>query len=382
MYTDYYRFNAKPFRLSPDPRFFFGSRAHARALAYLRYGLSQGEGFIVVTGGIGTGKTTLVKSLFQELDPSQVVAAQLVTTQLEADELLRSVVASFGLPYEGMGKAALLKHFEDFLRGHARQGRRVLLVVDEAQNLPPKSLEELRMLSNFQIGETPLLQSFLLGQEEFRHTLQEPSMEQLRQRVIASSHLTPLTEEETRDYIEHRLRVVGWDGRQPMFTEGVYPAIHRFTQGIPRLINVFSDRLMLYGFLEELREFSPAAVEAVGQELEQGREVGVQGAGRNNRSLLRVSHAMEQRLIELEEAMETVLQHPEWQDAQLERMERRLAQVEPAVRVLRRELADMRRRIDQQDRMDDPFLDDKFGDAPFADDKRSAQASVEEHPLL
>jgi len=196
MYTDYYGFSAKPFQLSPDPRFFFGSRGHSRALAYLRYGLSQGEGFIVITGGIGTGKTTfgigtgkttLVKSLFQELDPNQVIAAQLVTTQLEADELLRSVVAAFGLPYEEVGKAALLRHFEDFLRGHARHGRRVLLVVDEAQNLPPRSLEELRMLSNFQSDETPLLQSFLLGQEEFRHTLQEPGMEQLRQRVIESN---------------------------------------------------------------------------------------------------------------------------------------------------------------------------------------------------
>jgi putative secretion ATPase (PEP-CTERM system associated) len=346
MYIDYYGFSAKPFQLSPDPRFFFGSRAHTRALAYLRYGLSQGEGFIVITGGIGTGKTTLVKNLFQELDSSQVIAAQLVTTQLEADELLRSVVASFGLPYEAMGKAALLKHFEDFLRGHARHGRRVLLVVDEAQNLPARSLEELRMLSNFQIAATPLLQSFLLGQEEFRRTLQEPGMEQLRQRVIATCHLTPLSEMETRDYIEHRLRVVGWQGVQPHFAEDAYPTIYRFTQGVPRLVNVFCDRLLLYGFLEELRELSTAAVEAVGQELNQSGEGGTQGTASSGRSLLRVSHAMEQRLVELEEAMETLLQHPEWQDAQLERMERRILQLEPSVRVLRRQLADVMRRMD------------------------------------
>ncbi|HRD67135.1 MAG TPA: XrtA-associated ATPase [Candidatus Competibacter sp.] len=352
MYIDYYGFSAKPFQLSPDPRFFFGSRAHTRALAYLRYGLSQGEGFIVITGGIGTGKTTLVKNLFQELDSSQVVAAQLVTTQLEADELLRSVVASFGLPYEGMGKAALLKHFEDFLRGHARQGRRVLLVVDEAQNLPSRSLEELRMLSNFQIAELPLLQSFLLGQEEFRHTLQEPGMEQLRQRVIASCHLSPLDQAETRDYIEHRLHVVGWQGDQPRFAEDSYAAIYRFTQGIPRLVNIFCDRLLLYGFLEELRDLSAVAVEAVGQELNQSSEGGAQGSGGGSRSLLRVSHAMEQRLIELEESMETLLQHPEWQDAQLERMERRILQLEPAVKVLRRQLADVMRR------MDDKLLDE------------------------
>ncbi|MBK7982654.1 MAG: XrtA/PEP-CTERM system-associated ATPase [Candidatus Competibacter sp.] len=351
MYIDYYGFSTKPFQLSPDPRFFFGSRVHTRALAYLRYGLSQGEGFIVITGGIGTGKTTLVKNLFQELDSNQVVAAQLVTTQLEADELLRSVVASFGLPYEEMGKAALLKHFEDFLRGHARQGRRVLLVVDEAQNLPARSLEELRMLSNFQVGETPLLQSFLLGQEEFRFTLQEPGMEQLRQRVIASSHLTPLSREETRDYIEHRLRVVGWEGWKPTFVEDAYAAIYRFTQGVPRLINVFCDRLLLYGFLEELNEFSVAAVESVGQELNQnqsGGESGIQRSGGGSRSLMRVSHAMEQRLGELENAMESLIKHPEWQDAQLERMERRIVQLEPAVRVIRRQLAEVMRRMDDR----------------------------------
>ncbi|MCB1770385.1 MAG: AAA family ATPase, partial [Candidatus Competibacteraceae bacterium] len=209
MYIDYYGFSAKPFQLSPDPRFFFGSSGHSRALAYLRYGLSQGEGFIVVTGGIGTGKTTLVKSLFSELDSRQVVAAQLVTTQLEADDLLRTVVASFGLPYEDASKAILLRRFEDFLRGHAEQGRRTLLVVDEAQNLPMRSLEELRMLSNFQVAERPLLQSFLLGQEEFRFTLQDPGMEQLRQRVIASCHLNPLSQDEIGPYIEHRLHIVG-----------------------------------------------------------------------------------------------------------------------------------------------------------------------------
>ncbi len=378
MYTDYYGFSAKPFQLSPDPRFFFGSRGHSRALAYLRYGLSQGEGFIVITGGIGTGKTTLVKSLFQELDPNQVIAAQLVTTQLEADELLRSVVAAFGLPYEEVGKAALLRHFEDFLRGHARHGRRVLLVVDEAQNLPPRSLEELRMLSNFQSDETPLLQSFLLGQEEFRHTLQEPGMEQLRQRVIASSHLAPLSQIETRDYIEHRLRVVGWEGWLPTFSEDAHPAIYRFTQGIPRLINVFCDRLLLYGFLEELRELSSVAVEAVGQELNQSREGLAQGTGGGSRSLLRVSHAMEQRLIELEEAMESLLQHPEWQDAQLERMERRILQLEPAVRVLRRQLADVMRRMDDQS-MDDKLADDKID--RLIDEKPPVEPDTQEQPL-
>jgi putative secretion ATPase (PEP-CTERM system associated) len=332
MYIGYYGFSAKPFQLSPDPKFFFGSSTHSRALAYLRYGLSQGEGFIVITGGIGTGKTTLVKNLFGELDSSRVVAAQLVTTQLEADDLLRSVVAAFGLPYEGVGKAVLLKHFENFLLVQAQHGRRVLLIVDEAQNLPVRSLEELRMLSNFQVAETPLLQSFLLGQEEFRQTLQDASMEQLRQRVIASCHLNPLSDAEIRPYIEHRLQVVGWRGDFPYFNESAYAAIHRYTQGIPRRVNVFCDRLLLYGFLEEMWEFSEAAVEAVGQEMaldEQSPSPRVRASG--DSPLLRIGQAMEQRLVELEETVETLLQHPEWQDAQMERLERRLQRLESAM---------------------------------------------------
>lgn len=332
MYIGYYGFSAKPFQLSPDPKFFFGSSTHSRALAYLRYGLSQGEGFIVITGGIGTGKTTLVKSLFSELDSSRVVAAQLVTTQLEADDLLRSVVAAFGLPYEGAGKAVLLKHFENFLLVQAQHGRRVLLVVDEAQNLPVRSLEELRMLSNFQIAETPLLQSFLLGQEEFRQTLQDPGMEQLRQRVIASCHLNPLSDAEIRPYIEHRLQIVGWRGDFPCFNDSVYVAIHRYTQGIPRRVNVFCDRLLLYGFLEEAREFSEAAIDAVGREMAQDEQGGsVRSRASGNSPLLRIGQAMEQRLIELEQTVETLLQHPEWQDAQVERLERRIQRLESAI---------------------------------------------------
>ena len=346
MYIDYYGFSAKPFQLSPDPKFFFGSSGHNRALAYLRYGLSQGEGFIVVTGGIGTGKTTLVKSLFSELDSRQVTAAQLVTTQLEADDLLRSVVASFGLPYEDDSKAVLLRRFEDFLRGQAQQGRRALLVVDEAQNLPMRSLEELRMLSNFQVAERPLLQSFLLGQEEFRHTIQDAGMEQLRQRVIASCHLNPLSHEEIRPYIEHRLHVVGWQGFMPRFDETAYGAIHQYTQGIPRRVNVFCDRLLLYGFLEEVMEFSDEAVTAVGQELMQDEQ---SNSSRNQASsggpLLRIGHAMEQRLLELEETVETLLQNPGWQDAQLERMERRLMLLEPAVRQIQQQLASLTQQI-------------------------------------
>jgi len=266
MYTSFYKLSGKPFQLSPDPRFFFGSSAHRRAMSYLRYGLSQAEGFIVITGGIGTGKTTLVRNLFEELDRDEVLAAQLVTTQLEADDMLQLVVAAFGLEHEKLSKAVLIKRLEDFLAGASREGKRVLLVVDEAQNLPAQSLEELRMLSNFQVSDKPLLQSFLLGQEEFRTTLQAPGLEQLRQRIIASCHLAPLDERETRDYIAHRLGVVGWD-EDPLITRDAHAAIFAATDGIPRRVNVLCDRLLLFGYLEQKHEFTAETVDKVAVEL-------------------------------------------------------------------------------------------------------------------
>jgi putative secretion ATPase (PEP-CTERM system associated) len=314
----------------------------------LRYGLSQSEGFIVITGDIGTGKTMLVKNLFRELDSTHVIAAQLVTTQLEADDLLRLVVAAFNLPYEDINKASLLKRFEEFLRDSARQGKRVLLVVDEAQNLPARSLEELRMLSNFQVADTPLLQSFLLGQEGFRAMLQGPGMEQLRQRVIAACHLNPLNAQETREYIEHRLRVAGWQDI-PQFTDEAYTAIHQHTQGVPRRINVFCDRLLLYGFIEELQVFSEATVNTVGQEFSQetasaGHVSAVTSTLQDRRAAGYVP-AMEQRIVELEQAVDALLHYPQWQDVHMEKLGRRLKEIEFSLQTLQQELSRLLRQI-------------------------------------
>ena len=266
MYEDYYRFNAKPFQLNPDPRFFFGSKGHKRAMAYLDYGLSLGEGFIVISGEVGAGKTTLVRNLFRQLDANSLVAAQLVSTQMDAEDTLRSVAASFGLEHEGLPKSSLLKNLEDFLIAATRQGKRALLVVDEAQNLTPRAVEELRMLSNFQNNDRSLIQTFLLGQPEFRGILQSPNMQQLRQRVVASYHLGPLDSDETQGYIEHRLHTVGWDGN-PAFDSEAFAALHRFTGGIPRRINTFCDRLLLFGFLEEKSHFGEAEINEVVSDL-------------------------------------------------------------------------------------------------------------------
>ncbi|NOZ53732.1 MAG: AAA family ATPase [Gammaproteobacteria bacterium] len=268
MYQSYYNLIGKPFRLSPDPAFFFSSRGHKRALAYLRYGLSQNEGFVVITGAPGTGKTTLAQILLKEMGEKNVVVAHLTTTQLEADDMLRMVAASFGLRYENLDKTALLKTIESFLLARSREQKRALLVIDEAQNLPARSLEELRMLSNLQVGDKALLQTFLLGQAQFRQMLDHPDLEQLRQRVIANYHLSPLAGDEGQRYIESRLKLVGWDNN-PHFAELAFELIHEYTEGVPRRINMLCDRILLFGCMEEKHEVTRELVSLVIQELEQ-----------------------------------------------------------------------------------------------------------------
>jgi general secretion pathway protein A len=268
MYESFYGLNAKPFQLRPDPHFFYGSKGHKRAMAYLEYGLSQGEGFIVITGEVGAGKTTLVRNLFCKLESQKIVAAQIVNTHLDSDNTLRMVVAAFGLPYEDASKTILLTRLEQFLRQCDKQGKRALLVVDEAQNLTPQTVEELRMLSNFQTEDKSLLQTFLLGQPEFRRTLHSAEMEQLRQRVIATYHLGPMDILETKAYIEHRLYTAGWHG-DPSFDSDAYTAIYEFTGGIPRKINTFCDRLFLMGYLEEIHDFKIEEINKVISDIRQ-----------------------------------------------------------------------------------------------------------------
>jgi putative secretion ATPase (PEP-CTERM system associated) len=266
MYSKYYGFKDLPFQLSPDSRFFYSSSGHEKALAYLRYGVEQGEGFIVITGEIGAGKTTLVEHVLSTLDHRRFVAARVVTTQLNADDLLRTVASAFGVTQEGLDKASLLRRLEGFLRQTHHQNKRSLLLIDEAQNLAVGPLEELRMLSNFSMGPRPLLQSFLLGQPQFRATISRPELEQLRQRVIASYHLGPMSGEETRAYIEHRLRTVGWSN-DPRISDEAFRRIHEHTDGVPRRINTLCSRLLLFGFLEERHIIDGDVVQAVWRDL-------------------------------------------------------------------------------------------------------------------
>jgi len=275
MYESFFGLTGKPFQLNPDPSFFYGSRGHKRAFAYLEYGLYQSEGFIVITGDIGAGKTTIVRSLLEQLDSSKVVAVQIVSTQLEADDMLRAVGTAFGLPVRSVDKAILLASLEAFLCELVTAKKRALLVVDEAQNLPPGAIEELRMLSNFQLGDQALLQSFLVGQPELRAMMQGAQMQQLRQRVIASYHLGPLDKGETQGYVEHRLKHVGWKD-DPRFDAACFDLIHALTGGIPRRINTLCNRLLLATFLAERHEITTHDVETIANEI--GEEIGYESA--------------------------------------------------------------------------------------------------------
>ncbi len=262
MYEAFYGLKSHPFQLNPDPQFYFGSKQHRRAKAYLDYGVSRNDGFIVITGEIGAGKTTVLRGLLNTLEQSNIVAGHLVTTQLDAEDTLRMVGTAFGFQAKGSSKAELLSALEAFLLSHVKQGKRCLLIVDEAQNLTPRAVEELRMLSNFQLGNHSLLQSFLVGQPEFRAILQRPEMEQFRQRVSATCHIGPLDLEETQAYILHRLKCAGSTG-EPHIELDAFPAIFAASHGIPRRINSICDRLLLLGYMETRKHLGVADVESV-----------------------------------------------------------------------------------------------------------------------
>lgn len=273
MYDQFYGFTGRPFQLTPDPHFYFESGTHRKAMSYLGYGLAQGEGFIVITGDVGAGKTTLVGHLMNTIDPNRLTAVKLVSTQVEGDDLLRLVAEQFGIEWEEQSKAELLRSMEQYLREQARAGKRTLLIVDEGQNLAISALEELRMLSNFQLGGHSLLQIFLLGQPEFRQTLfHSPTLEQLRQRVIATHHLDPMEPEEVEPYILHRLGKVGWTGN-PSFSPDAFEEIFDYSEGVPRKLNVLVSRLLLYGAVEQMHRITAQNVRSVVAEIEADRGI-------------------------------------------------------------------------------------------------------------
>lgn len=268
MYDNYYHLKAEPFRLSPDHHFCFNHQSYAKAKAYMQYAFERAEGFVMVTGRPGTGKSTLVNDLVDSLSSSGAKVAKLVSTQLEASDLLRMVAHSFGIQTETLDKATILQRLDKLLMSYHSDGRRALLIIDEAQDLSVSALEELRLLTNLQLNSQPLLQIFLLGQEELRALVQGPGMEQVQQRLVAACHLEQLKEDETKAYIIHRLEQVGWQGA-PAISNAIYPVIYRFTAGIPRRINQICSRLFLHGSVEGSHKLGIEDARTVIAELQQ-----------------------------------------------------------------------------------------------------------------
>ena len=267
LYEQFYHFSAEPFRLSPDHAFAYAHKGYTKARAYLSYAFLRAEGFVMITGRPGTGKTTLIGTLVAELANESVHIANLVCTQLQADELLKLVAYDFGISPTIVEKGELLQQLTQQLKRWHRDGRRALLIVDEAQDLPVCAMEELRLLTNIQMDSRPLLQIFLLGQPELRELILNPRMEQVHQRVIAATHLQALADDETEAYVRHRLEVVRWCG-DPAISKSVYPLIHQFSEGIPRRINQICSRLLLHCAVEQQHQVTVADMRTVVQELQ------------------------------------------------------------------------------------------------------------------
>ena len=256
-----------PFQLTPDPEMLYVSHGHKNALSYMEYGLLQGEGFVVLTGEIGAGKTTLIRSLLNQLNADEVAAVTMTAGNLDSHGTLSMIASSFGLPIEGKSKVALIKDIKNLLNDFSKKNRRALLIVDEAQTLTTDSLEELRMLSNTEIDGRAAIQVFLVGQDELKTTLLSSDFEHLRQRIIASCHLSALNNEETKDYILHRLTKSGWKN-DPAIDDDVFHMIYIWSSGIPRRINLICDRLFLFGFTTETHTLTKNEIEQVIQDIE------------------------------------------------------------------------------------------------------------------
>ncbi|MCB1679193.1 MAG: AAA family ATPase [Halioglobus sp.] len=268
MYEHFFNLSAEPFRLSPDHRFCYSHRHYAKAKAYMAYAFMRAEGFVMVTGRPGTGKTTLIGDLVESLADSNVAVANLVSTQLAADDLLRMVAFAFHLNGDAAEKSLVLQRLTTYFLQLNQEGGRALLIVDEAQDLTHKALEELRLLTNLQQDGKPLVQIFLLGQPELRDLVHSQGLEQVHQRIVAASHLETLREDETRAYVEHRLRAVHWRN-DPEISAGVFPIIHLFSEGVPRRINLICSRLFLHCCVEQRHRITVADARSVVSELQE-----------------------------------------------------------------------------------------------------------------
>ena len=265
MYESYFQLREKPFDIVPNPAYLYLSRTHKHALRYLNYGLTERLGFVLMTGEVGSGKTTLIRELIRTLSP-EFTLARLFNTRVASDELIAMINDDFGLDTAGKGKVPMLRELNAFLIAEYEQGRRPVLIIDEAQNLTPELLEEIRMLSNLETDTAKLLQIMLVGQPELGTSIALPEMRQLRQRISIMCHIRPLARRETEEYILHRLEIAG-NRSAISFLAGAFEAIHAATGGIPRQINTLCNFLLLTAYTEERSEVSAALVADVAAEL-------------------------------------------------------------------------------------------------------------------
>lgn len=263
MYCDYYGFKEKPFTVTPNPRFVFLSKNHKEAFAHLLYGIDNHAGFIVLTGEVGTGKTTVLRSLLVQFDNATMRSALILNPCLSAPELLRSVNREFGIAWEKLDLQEMLDTLNRFLLAENLAGRTVALVIDEAQHLEPQVLEQIRLISNLETETDKLIQIVLAGQPELAQLLRKPELRQFGQRITVRYHLTAMDFDDTRAYIEHRLEVAG-GFRAATFSPAALKKIFRYSGGIPRLINIVCDRALLIGYIDDSREISgPMAARAI-----------------------------------------------------------------------------------------------------------------------
>ncbi len=266
MYEEFFQLKAKPFELVPNPSFIYMSRTHRKAMHYLYYGIKEKAGFILLTGEVGSGKTTLISDLIKQLDTT-VTLARIFNTKVNSDQLLAMINDDFGLDVQGKDKILLLKDLNDFLIDQHVKGQNTVLIIDEAQNLKPDLLEEIRMLSNLETDTAKLMQIVLVGQPELRQILARPEMRQLRQRISISCRIHSLGRTEIEEYILHRLEVAG--NRQALtFSDGCMDIIYQSCRGIPRLINIMCDFILLTAFMEETRTVDTAMLNDIVTDLD------------------------------------------------------------------------------------------------------------------
>ncbi|MEK6715298.1 MAG: AAA family ATPase [Candidatus Omnitrophota bacterium] len=259
MYEKFYGFKEKPFNITPDPKFFFPSSKHSEALDSLIYAINERKGFVAITGEIGAGKTTVCRALLNKLDPNTKTAL-ITNTYVNAKELLMSILDDFGVDYKPASKARLLSRLNEFLVEQLSQNMNVVLIIDEAQNLTPSVLEEIRMISNLETETEKLIQIILMGQPQLKKKLQLESLTQLRQRIAVHYHIYPLSKEEMVGYIRHRLTIASNNGFD-FFTDEALGLIYGFSKGVPRLVNLICDSALLSGYVYEAKQIDAKIME-------------------------------------------------------------------------------------------------------------------------